>query len=66
MASPETFQAKLKKAPRVLSEQEEALHRTRDYLEKSIPCDWNDSVIFPLDIKNVFIYRLARHRDQIG
>ena len=27
---------------------------------------WNDSVIFPLDIENVFIYRFARHKDRIG
>ena len=33
MESPETLQAKLKKATQALSEQEEALHQTGDYLE---------------------------------
>ena len=53
MESPETLQAKLKKATQALSEQEEALHRTGDYLENVL--ENSRDMIFRADSDHVLV-----------
>jgi PAS domain S-box-containing protein len=53
MESPETLQAKLKKANEALSEQKEALHRTRDYLENVL--ENTRDMIFRVDSDHVLV-----------
>ncbi len=53
MESPETLQAKLKKANEALSEQKEALYQTRDYLENVLENSRN--IIFRADSDGVLV-----------
>ncbi len=53
MESPETLQAKLKKANEALSEKKEALHRARDYLENVL--ENSRDMVFRADLDDVLV-----------
>ena len=53
MESPETLQAKLKKANEALSEKKEALHRARDYLENVL--ENSRDMVFRADLGDVLV-----------